>query len=140
MKWHIQKSSAAEVKFIDAKIVEFNNLHVPFTHNKSKSFNFHIKDDHNTIIAGITAKMYFGQILYIDVLFVEENYRKSGLGSALLRKVEDVARLHGAKLAHLYTFDFQAKDFYIKHGYEVFGQLNDCPAGHICYYLKRSFP
>ena len=39
---------------------------------------------------------------------------------ALLNKVESEAKAIGATLAHLDTFDFQAKDFYIKHGYEVF--------------------
>ena len=43
----------------------------------------------------------------------------------------------GATLAHLDTFDFQAKDFYLKHGYEVFGILDDCPKGHKRYYMKK---
>ena len=33
--------------------------------------------------------------------------------------------------------NFQAKDFYIKHGYEVFGVLDDCPKGHKRYYMKK---
>lgn len=31
----------------------------------------------------------------------------------------------------------QAKDFYMKHGYELFGTLEDCPEGHCRYYLKK---
>jgi hypothetical protein len=38
---------------------------------------------------------------------------------------------------HLDTFDFQAKDFYVKHGYEVFGVLEDCPEGHVRYFMKK---
>ena len=41
------------------------------------------------------------------------------------------------RLIHLDTFDFQAKDFYLKHGYEVFGVLDDCPKGHKRYYMKK---
>lgn len=44
----------------------------------------------------------------------------------------------GGKLVHLDTFDFQAKDFYLKNGYEVFGVLEDCPKGHKRYYLKKN--
>ena len=28
--------------------------------------------------------------------------------------------------------------FYLKHGYEIFGILEDCPKGHKRYYLKKS--
>ena len=46
-------------------------------------------------------------------------------------------REKGCHLIHLDTFDFQAKDFYIKHGYEVFGVLDECPKKHKRYYLKK---
>ncbi|WP_423236642.1 hypothetical protein [Clostridium chromiireducens] len=35
-------------------------------------------------------------------------------------------------LAHL-----QAKDFYLKNGYEVFGELDNVPLGHKRYYMKK---
>jgi hypothetical protein len=48
------------------------------------------------------------------------------------------AKLIGATLAHnTDTFDFQAKDFYLKQGYEIFGVLKDCPSGHKRYYMKK---
>jgi hypothetical protein len=37
----------------------------------------------------------------------------------------------------MYTFDFQAKDFYLKHEYEVLGILDDCPKGHKRYYMEK---
>ena len=40
---------------------------------------------------------------------------------------EEEAKAMGATLVHLDTFDWQAKDFYLKHGYEIFGVLDDCP-------------
>ena len=43
----------------------------------------------------------------------------------------------GAKLIHLDTFDFQAKEFYEKQGYIVFGILENCPEKHYRYYLKK---
>ena len=52
-------------------------------------------------------------------------------------KVEEIAKERSANLVHLDTFDFQAKDFYLKHGYEVFGVLEDCPKGHKRYYMKK---
>jgi GNAT superfamily N-acetyltransferase len=64
-------------------------------------------------------------------------YRGKKLGSALLDAIENEARKHNVHLIHLDTFDFQAKEFYEKKGYEVFGVLEDCPAKHCRYYLKR---
>ena len=42
-----------------------------------------VEDVKGNIIAGILAKMYCWNCLYIDVLWVEEGYRKDGLGSKL---------------------------------------------------------
>jgi hypothetical protein len=55
----------------------------------------------------------------------------------LLAKVEKVAKECCVHLPHLDTFDFEAKDFYIKHGYDVFGVLEDWPLGHKRYYMKK---
>lgn len=41
------------------------------------------------------------------------------------------------RLIHLDTFDFQAKDFYLKHGDEIFGVLEDCSKGYKRYYMKK---
>ena len=65
-------------------------------------------------------------------------YRGQGLGSILLGEVEREAMEKGCHLVHLDTFDFQAKEFYEKNGYSVFGTLEDCPKGHVRYYLKKS--
>ncbi len=40
-------------------------------------------------------------------------------------------------LIHLDTFDFQAKDFYLKHGYDIFGILDECPQKHKRYFMKK---
>jgi hypothetical protein len=37
------------------------------------------------------------------------------------------------------TFSFQARPFYEKLGYEVFGQLEDYPRGHSRYFLQKRF-
>lgn len=54
-----------------------------------------------------------------------------------LEEVENDAKSKGAKLIHLDTFDFQAKEFYEKQGYIVFGILENCPEKHYRYYLKK---
>jgi GNAT superfamily N-acetyltransferase len=122
---------------IDQKLFEFNKLCVPATQKPEViNLNFTIKNG-DEVIAGICGDVYIWKILYISVFFIEEDYRHQGLGAILLNKVEEKAKQLGATLAHLDTFDFQAKDFYIKHGYEVFGVLDDCPKGYKRYYMKK---
>lgn len=137
--FEIVKSQRTDAEFIDNNIVEYNNSKVVFLqHEAFKSLNYCIKDDKGLVIAGVNSLMYCWRMLYIDVLFTISDSRAKGFGSRLLTYVEKEAKQLGATLAHLDTFDFQAKDFYIKHGYEVFGVLDDCPQGHKRYYMKKA--
>ena len=136
--FHVVTVQPHEVVVIENKITSYNNSKAPFSQQQPfVNLNFCIKDDSGLIIAGITSLMYCWGMLFVDILAVDEKYYKNGLGSKLLSHVENEAKKLGATLAHLDTFDFQAKDFYIKHGYEVFGVLDDCPKGHKRYYMKK---
>ena len=122
---------------VDGRLFEYNKKCVPPTQKPEViDKRFVIKKD-DKVIAGIDADIYIWNILFVSVIFVDEEYRDKGLGSILLNKVESEAKKLGVKLSHLDTFAFQAKEFYEKHGYEVFGTLDDCPEGHKRYYLKK---
>lgn len=138
MSWSVCASSEIEDHWIESQIEEFNRKQLSYQDRPIEvPKNYVVKED-NEIIAGIKSCFYLDEVLSIGVLFVEEEYRHQGIGSLLLNKVEREAKTMGAKFAHLYTFDFQAKDFYLKHGYEIFGVLENCPTGHQCYYLKKN--
>ncbi len=137
LSFTIVPATIQEADFIDNQLAQHMNVQVPFTQKENLILKNYIIKDQGKIIAGIKADIYHWKILYIEVLYLEPDYRGKGLGSALLEKVEQEAREMGATLVHLDTFDFQAKDFYIKHGYEIFGTLDDCPPGHQRYYMKK---
>ena len=88
------------------------------------------------VVGGIIGETHWDWF-YINLMFVKEELRKSGYGHRLLTLAEDEAQKRGAKHAYLDTFSFQAPDFYQKHGYEVFGELQDFPVGHQRYYLRK---
>ena len=70
-------------------------------------------------IAGvITGRAYYNEV-HIGDLIVAEEYRRSGLGSRLVRAAEDAYRGKGYDVATLTTFGFQAPDFYQKLGYHI---------------------
>ena len=138
MEFNILNCVDDDAEYICDKLVEYNLSKVPKTQrDEFISINKKIVDEHGSIIAGCIAKMYCWNVIYIDILWVDEKYRKSGLGTRLLNEIEAVALEEKCSLIHLDTFDFQAKDFYIKNGYEIFGMLEDCPKEHCRYYLKK---
>ena len=133
----IKPANQEQAEWVDNQIVAFNKECVAFLQDPTPLFKNYIIEDQGKIIAGINACIYHWNILYINVLFVAKDYRDQRLGQRLLFQVEEEARAIGATLSHLDTFDFQAKDFYLKQGYEVFGTLEDCPPDHQRFYLKK---
>ena len=89
-----------------------------------------ITDEDGNLIAGCAAYIFQWGCLYVDDLWVEEKHRLQGIGSVLLQEVEKEAVDRGCYLSYLDTGDFQARPFYLKHGYTVFGTIRDFPAGH----------
>lgn len=88
------------------------------------------------IIGGLWGSTAYGY-LHVDMLIVPEMMRRRGIGARLMRDAEQEARQRGCRGAYLETFDFQAREFYEKLGYSVFGQLDDTPPGHRRYFLKK---
>lgn len=128
-----------DVDLIYKGITENNSRKVPELFNgKYYEINKKISDENGAVIAGCLAEVSQWNALHVGILWVSEEYQKRGLGSRLLKEVEATAAENGCTLAHLSTFDFQAKHFYLKHGYEVFGVLENCPERHCRYYLKKT--
>jgi len=100
--------------------------------------NHFLRDDSGTIRGGVLADLWGGW-LHVRSLWVEEGLRKQGYGSQLLTACEAEARAKGARHAHVETFSFQARPLYERHGYQVFGELNDYPPGHSYYFLRKDF-
>lgn len=76
--------------------------------------------------------------LNVEVLFVEEDARGAGLGSRLLAEAERQAVALGAKNAKLDTFEWQAREFYARHGYEEYARIDDYAPGYWLAYMKKT--
>ena len=96
-----------------------------------------IVDKEGNIIGGCTGYIYYWGCMYIDDMWVDEKHRREGLGSQALQAVEKVAEAKGCHLIWLGTWDFQARPYYEKHGYQVFCTLHECPVGHTDYDLFK---
>ena len=135
---NIVDSTIDDIKLLSVKLDQFNGEKLSVTWELEVAKNYCLKDTTGNLIGGINGVIYLFKYLFISILYIEESYRYKGFGSILLKKMEDEAIALQVQLIHLDTFDFQAKDFYLKHGYEIFGVLDDCPrVGNKRYYMKK---
>jgi GNAT superfamily N-acetyltransferase len=95
-----------------------------------------LKDDSGQTVGGIAARWYYGW-MFIELLFVPETLRGQDFGTRLMQEAESYARQHRFTGIWLDTFSFQARGFYEKLGYAVFGELPDYPSGHTRYFLNK---
>jgi GNAT superfamily N-acetyltransferase len=125
-------------------------------------------DDHNVLVQGLRAlnEPYFGPadfralgvfarldgkiqggmtgatsrgMLHVDFLWVHPERRSDGLGSRLLALAEEEAKARGCRGSWLNTFDFQARPFYERNGYTVFGELHGFTNGHFRIFMSKMF-
>ena len=92
------------------------------------------RSESGELVGGVLANCYWDG-LEIDTLQVSESQRGEGLGSKLLNKAEVFGIENGAVISFLKTVE--AKDFYQKLGYEVYGVLEDRPIGTSLYHMKK---
>jgi len=75
--------------------------------------------------------------LHVSVVWVDEGLRGRSIGSRLVEAMEAEASRRGCRNAYLDTFSYQARPFYEKLGYSVFGTLDDYPPGHRRFYMRK---
>lgn len=97
------------------------------------------RDENDRLLGGIRGFVFL-YWLNVEVLFVEEDARGTRLGSRLLAEAERQAVALGAKNARLDTFEWQARGFYLKHGYEEYARIDDYAPGFYLAYMKKSLP
>lgn len=137
--YFIVESSKEEADLVWKGIIEYNSAIIPLKHDVPlMPINRVLKNTDGNVIGGINSILYYcWNTMYIDMLWVNEYHRKKGYGSKLLKAIERIAKEAGCTLIHLETMDFQAKDFYMKNGYTVFGKLDNVPSGHMRYYMRK---
>ena len=104
--------------------------------DKAQRLCFALTGPDQVIVGGVIAVTYWDW-LFIDLMWIKDDLRGRGYGHRLLTLAEGEARRRGAKHVHLDTFSFQAPGFYVKYGYQVFGELRNFPAGHQRYFLTK---
>lgn len=114
---------------------DFDHRYMP--RSDSQPLTLFLRDESGAILGGLLASTRWHWLL-VDKLWVTDERRGRGHGSALLERAEVIARSRGCRHAALDTTEFQARRFYEEVGYIVFGVLDDCPPGSRTYWLRKS--
>jgi GNAT superfamily N-acetyltransferase len=127
-------ASAEEVAVVQAGLRAFNRAYLGEP-NEAPVACF-VRDACDRIVGGLVGHTKWGW-LFVAKLWVDESVRGMGFGTELLEAAEELARTRGCIGAYLDTFEHQARPFYEKKGYSLFGTLEGHPPGYRQYFLFK---
>jgi GNAT superfamily N-acetyltransferase len=125
--------SAADEATVIAGLLAFNERWLGPLNEEQVRF---VARDDQGVVGGLIGHIRW-RWLYVAKLWVDERGRGRGIGTKLLTAAEDLARSRGCNGASLDTFEYQARPFYEKLGYNVFGTLHGYPPGYRQFYLRK---
>jgi len=114
----------------------FNERHTGVVHSRRLAILMH-QVAGGALIGGLVGRTSLG-LLFIDLVFVPEVLRGSGVGTELVRRAETEAIVRGCTQSVLYTIAFQAPAFYGRLGYQVFGEVRSGPADQARLFMTKA--
>ncbi|MDB5414649.1 MAG: acetyltransferase, N-acetylglutamate synthase [Rubritepida sp.] len=136
---HITDQPAREdVDIILHGLVAFNARATGLPSGSKLDFAVLLRDEERRTIGGAVGSSYYGWMV-IDLLWLPDSLRKLGLGRTVMAAAEAEARSRGCVGIRLDTYSFQARGFYERIGFSLFGTLPDHPPGHTRYWLSKRF-
>jgi len=93
--------------------------------------------DGEKLVGSVIGKIFFNW-LHIDLFWVEEAYRKKGIGTQLMKGAYEYAAVRELSGIEVWTQSWQAPEFYRKLGYEEFAVLDDFTPGRKRHAFRRT--
>ncbi len=115
-------------------LLAYNAIFYDTPKEKKLAINAYAED--GRFVAGLLGQTHHGW-LYVGWLWVSEPLRHQQIGTELMRRAEAEALDRECHHAHLTTLDFQARSFYERLGYTVFGMLDDYPRPHKRFFMQK---
>jgi GNAT superfamily N-acetyltransferase len=128
-------ASAADIQAVHDGLRAFNVAQIG--PSGERPVHVFLRDTEGNVVGGLSGHIKW-KWLYVAKLWVSDGYRSGGAGTRLMLAAEQYAREQGATNASLDTFGYQARPFYEKLGYRVFGTLEGFPPGSRQYFLTKS--
>lgn len=140
MDYRIKPLTAEDAEYIDDKLNESLLLHTAIKHTTiEEEIVLKAENAEGKLIGGSILEFggTMGARMLLSILWVDEHYRRKGIGSMLIRESERIARERGCGISCLCTLDFQAPGLYKRHGYSVYAVYDDRPRTHSVLYMTK---
>lgn len=118
MDYKIVSLNPSQMNEIEEQLDEFDQKHITYKMDGMISIGI---EHEGKIVAGLNACITAFKILYVSTVFVQEDFRRKGLGRALILQMEREAKKLGADMIRLDTFGYQGADFYKALDYQIVG-------------------
>lgn len=127
-----QNPKPEDDKVLREGIVNFNKEVI-----KEKASHFNVFAKANSQIIGGALVWEHSDAFYIDVLWLNESYRKKGIGTKIISMIETMALDKGILKIFVDTYEFQAQEFYQKHGFNSIGIIPEYLLGYDRVFLRK---
>lgn len=135
VEFEIVDLSDDQTEEIEQRLYEYDKKHIHYS--ISGNISIGVLSD-GMLIAGADGCMTAFKIFYVSTVYVDERHRGKGIGKTLMQHIEERAKVLGANMIRLDTFDWQGAEFYVKLGYEQVGMYENTVDGFSeFFFLKR---
>ena len=129
----VERTIGKTKKAVLGGLVRYNNQKMG--PQKYKRFAISLRAD-DEIVGGIVGEVWTA-VLFIQLFWMEQEFRGKGYGRKLIKAIEDEARLFGAIRSYVDTMSVQAPGFYRACGYQEFGSIDGYPGGITRHWFTR---
>lgn len=127
-------ASAADIDVVAKGLLAFNVA--VLGDPKEEPVQVFLRDDGGQVVGGLLGHIRW-RWLYVAKLWIAESHRGRGHGAALLAAAEKYAISRACIGSYLDTFEYQARPFYERLGYRLFGTLEGYPPGYRQFHLSK---
>lgn len=131
----IASANSEEVDWIKHNMDQFDSNKLP--PENIRDINYIVFNDKTEKIGGILANTRYSTV-YINTIWIDERYRKKGIGKILIEKVEQEAIKMNCIYSALGSWEsFNTRHFYESLGYVIVSTSIDSPPGQKGYWFNK---
>jgi GNAT superfamily N-acetyltransferase len=132
--WDVKVATAQLDKWIGA---EAARCHIPVVRPRTvKMSGLKVLNADGSLAAVCIYRTYWN-MMYVHILTVAKGKKRHGVGSAVLRKVNEIAQEQGCDYVSLFSMSWQARPFYEKNGFVCIATQKDVPLAFDRHVLLR---